>query len=90
MLLAHIVEQITGNAYAAFLAANIFQPLGMDSTGAGSAHRTRNGKQSATQAGTPAPSFDLDHVGIGAGDIWSTTADFARWDAALAIAGVAE
>ncbi len=30
-----------------------------------------------------APSFELENIGIGAGDIWSTTGDMARWDTAL-------
>jgi CubicO group peptidase (beta-lactamase class C family) len=88
VLLAHIVEQSTGDAYAAFLAANIFRPVGMDSTGAGSGAPYPERRAVGYTAGKPAPSFDLDDVGIGAGDIWSTTADMARWDAALAAPGL--
>jgi CubicO group peptidase (beta-lactamase class C family) len=35
-----------------------------------------------------APSFALDAVGRGAGDIWSTTRELAQWDAALAAPGL--
>jgi CubicO group peptidase (beta-lactamase class C family) len=31
-----------------------------------------------------AASFELDTVGMGAGDVWSTAGDLARWDEALA------
>lgn len=88
VLLAHIVEQITGEAYAAFLATNIFQPLGMDSTGAGSRAPYPERRAVGYEAGEPVSSFDLDNVGIGAGDIWSITADLVCWDAALAAPGL--
>jgi len=88
VLLAHIVGQITGDAYAAFLAVNIFQPLGMNSTGAGSGAPYPERRAVGYADGNPVPSLDLDSVGIGAGDIWSTTGDIARWDAMLAAPGL--
>ena len=36
------------------------------------------------RAGTRVASFELDTVGMGAGDVWSTVGDLARWDRALA------
>ncbi len=88
VLLAHIVEQVAGVPYARFLHDQIFHPLGMASTGAGN-QAPRQGQQAQGYVdATPVPSFELDTVGIGAGDIWSTTRDMARWDAALAAPGV--
>jgi CubicO group peptidase (beta-lactamase class C family) len=88
VLLAHIVEQVAGEPYARFLQHRIFHPLGMASTGAG--NRAPHPEQQAQgYAGEePAPSFELDTVALGAGDIWTTTRDLARWDAALAAPGL--
>jgi CubicO group peptidase (beta-lactamase class C family) len=33
--------------------------------------------------GAPVPSFELDTVGIGAGDVWSTASDMTVWDRSL-------
>ena len=83
MLLAHIVEQVSAQPYATFLQQRIFQPLGMASTGAGNAALEPSQQAQGYAGEEPAPSFELDTVGKGAGDIWSTTGDMARWDAAL-------
>lgn len=85
VLLAHIVEQVTGKPYAAFLQQEIFQPLGMSSTGAGnqSPHPDRQALGYAGAGEEPSPSFELDVAGKGAGDVWATTHDLARWNAAL-------
>ena len=83
VLLAHIVEQVSAQPYATFLQQRIFQPLGMASTGAGNAAMEPSQQAQGYAGEEPAPSFELDTVGKGAGDIWSTTGDMARWDAAL-------
>lgn len=65
-----IVERAADQPYASFLAREIFEPLGMEATFAGSGA----GKQTLAighQAGTPVKSFELDTVGMGAGDVWS-------------------
>ena len=87
VLVAHIVEQVSGEPYAAFLHRRIFQPLGMAHTGAG--NRAPHPEQQACgyAGGEPVVSFELATVSIGAGDLWSTTRDLARWDAALATPG---
>jgi CubicO group peptidase (beta-lactamase class C family) len=85
VLLAHIVEHVSAQPYATFLQRRVFQPLGMAHTGAGNSAA----QQAQGYAGEePAASFELDTVGKGAGDIWSTTGDMARWDAALATPGL--
>ena len=82
-LLARIVERAADQPYASFLATAIFAPLGMASTFAGNGAgrpRLANGHW----AGVPVPSFELDTTNAGAGDVWSTAHDLARWDHALA------
>lgn len=89
VLLAHIAEQVSGVPYTEFLRRNIFEPLGMERSGAGSAapYLKLRAKGYEGESG-PVPSFELDSVGIGAGDLWSTTEDLAIWNAALAVPGL--
>jgi CubicO group peptidase (beta-lactamase class C family) len=82
VLLAHVVEVVTGEPYPSVLEREVLRPLGLGQTRAGepatgvtAAHGSRGGE--------PAPSFDLS-VNVGTGDVWSTTADVARWPRALA------
>jgi CubicO group peptidase (beta-lactamase class C family) len=83
-LLGQVVEQASGQPYASFLARELFAPAGMTATFAGNGTGLP-GMAAGHQAGEPvlAP-FELDTVGMGAGDIWSTPGDLARWDRALA------
>jgi CubicO group peptidase (beta-lactamase class C family) len=81
-LLAYIVQRAADRRYAAFLAEEIFTPLDMAATFAG------NGSGEPQLAvgyadGEATSSYELDYTGLGAGDVWSTTADMARWDAAV-------
>jgi CubicO group peptidase (beta-lactamase class C family) len=83
VLLAHIVEQISGEHYALFVRTRLFLPLGLSESGIGN-QTPHPGQQAAGyEHGLPVPSFELDTVGIGTGDVWSTTHDLARWDAAI-------
>jgi CubicO group peptidase (beta-lactamase class C family) len=86
-LLAHIVEQVSGEPYASYLQRRIFQPVGMTSTGAGNQPPHPDRQALGYVGADRAPSGELDTVRIGAGDIWATTGDLARWDAALAAPG---
>ena len=82
VLLAHIVQRAAGCPYAQFLAERLFEPLGLSSTFAGNGageDRVATGHES----GEPVASAELDVVGMGAGDVWSTAEDVLRWDAAL-------
>ncbi len=86
-LLGHAVERASGEPYAAFLRRAVFDPLQMMSTSAGN-HAPQPEHQARGYAGAePEPSFELDTVGKGAGDVWSTTRDLARWNIALATPG---
>lgn len=83
VLLAHIVEQISGQPYAAFLEKQFFRPLAMEQTGAGNAAPHPAHQASGYAGGRPVKPLELAMVGIGAGDCWSTTSDLSRWLAAL-------
>lgn len=88
VLLAHLVEQIVGTSLGTFLARTVFDPLGMVNTGVGTVAPRPEQAAIGYSAGQPAPAFDLDSLGTGTGDIWSTTEDMAHWDAALTAPGV--
>jgi CubicO group peptidase (beta-lactamase class C family) len=83
VLLAHLVEHVSGEPYGTFLRRRIFAPVGMASTGIGTKAPSPANQALGYAHEQPMPSFELDTVGIGAGDIWSTTRDLVRWDAAL-------
>ena len=83
VLLAHIVQRAADQEYASVLVDEVFEPLGMTSTFAGNA-AGRERIARGYRDGVPVPSFELDVVGMGAGDVWSTVGDMARWDLALA------
>jgi CubicO group peptidase (beta-lactamase class C family) len=83
VLLARLVEQRVGTPLAAFLAHTIFDPLGMTSTGVGTVAPQPPHAATGYSGGHRTPVFDLDSLGTGTGDIWSTTEDLARWDTAL-------
>ncbi|MGH2443990.1 MAG: serine hydrolase domain-containing protein [Chloroflexota bacterium] len=84
VLLAHIVEQASDERYAEFLQENIFRPLGMSQTSVGDDPPAEVPVALGYSGEKRAASFDLDTVGIGAGDIWSTTHDVTRWIEGLA------
>ena len=87
VLLAHIVETVAGVRCPSFLRSDVLEPLELLQTSAAEppdgAHAARG-----SRAGAPARSFDLGSVSVGAGDVWATTADLARWPRALASSGL--
>jgi CubicO group peptidase (beta-lactamase class C family) len=83
VLLALIIEQATGQPYHAFLAREIFQPLGLTATFGGNPGGEPD-LAAGREDGVAVPSFELDTVGLGTGSLWSTVGDLARWDRALA------
>ena len=79
-VLASIVEKVSGETYAKFLADQIFKPLGMTSSGSGFA--AQSGLAVPYEGGAPARATSLD-LAMGGGSVVSTAEDMARWDAAL-------
>ena len=82
VLLAHIIERASGEAYATFLTESVLQQAHFDDTFVGNAHGRHRVAQGYSD-GQPLDSFDLDVVGIGAGDVSSTGVELARWVRAL-------
>ena len=85
-LLAYIVQTVSGESYADFLARQLFQPLGMNATGIAltlavvpemAEGYARDGKSLRHRE-----YFDRS-LEIGAGGIYSTVSDMLRWNEAL-------
>ena len=90
--LGQIVEDVTGQSLSRYFREHIFDPLGMTRT-----DLTRSGPLAvglatgyALRAGGPRPVRDCDLITPGAGGIYSTTADMARYVAALLAGGSGE
>jgi CubicO group peptidase (beta-lactamase class C family) len=90
--LGQIVEDITGQPLRAYFREHIFGPLGMTDTDLARSDRVsaRLATGYTLRAGGPRPVRDCDLVTVGAGGIYSTTADMARYVAALLAGGSGE
>jgi CubicO group peptidase (beta-lactamase class C family) len=83
VLLAHVVERAADTPYRAFLADRIFDHLGLTLTFAGAPGARPNLARGHDAEGQPLPTWELDVVGMGAGDVWSTAKDVLAWLDAL-------
>ncbi|GIF04762.1 hypothetical protein Asi03nite_23000 [Actinoplanes siamensis] len=83
VLLAHVVERAADTPYRVFLADRIFGRLGLTSTFAGSPGARPDLALGHDAEGRPIPTWELDVVGMGAGDVWSTAKDVLTWLDAL-------
>jgi CubicO group peptidase (beta-lactamase class C family) len=81
-LLARIAEEVAEQPYAQFLTQAVLAPAGLADTFAGSAGQ-RPRVASGHSGGAPAPSYELDHTGKGAGDVYSTASDLEWWHRSL-------
>jgi CubicO group peptidase (beta-lactamase class C family) len=90
--LGQIVEDVIGQPLRCCFAERIFGPLGMTGTDLARSDRisARLATGYALRAGGPRPVRDGDLVTAGAGAIYSTTADMARYVAALLAGGSGE
>lgn len=80
VLLAHLVEHIAGEPYARFVQRRVLDPLSMtrSSVGTRSSHPEQ---QAVGYAGkTERAYFELDTIGMGAGDVWATAPDLGLWN----------
>jgi CubicO group peptidase (beta-lactamase class C family) len=82
LLLAHIVQAVADVPYGAFVEERLLAPAGMADSFVG-APRDPAAVAVPQEGERRVPSFELDHVARGAGDVWSTADDVLRWDAAL-------
>ena len=88
VLAAHVVERVAGTPYREFLDRRIFVTAGLAGTFAGSPGDRCHIAPGHDTRGEPVPSWELDVVGMGAGDVWSTTADMITWMDVLRAGGV--
>lgn len=90
--LGQIVEDVSGQPLRRYLREHIFDPLGMADTDLVRSDRVRHRLATgyALRSGGPRPVGDCDLVTAGAGGIYSTTADMARYVAALLGGGAGE
>ncbi|SCF27502.1 CubicO group peptidase, beta-lactamase class C family [Micromonospora matsumotoense] len=83
VLLAHVVERVADTPYRVFLADRLFGPLGLTRTFAGTGAGQPDLAPGHDAEGRPLPTWELDVVGMGAGDVWSTAEDVLTWTDAL-------
>lgn len=85
VLLADVVEVTAGVPYSEFVTSHVLEPLELRHTSISEPPRERDAARGSV-AGEPTRSWDLRSVNVGTGDVWSTTADLARWPRAIASA----
>ncbi|MBO4210023.1 serine hydrolase [Micromonospora echinofusca] len=83
VLLAQTVERAAGVPYRRFLADRVLVPLGLTRTFAGTPRGQTGLADGHDAAGEPLPTWELDVVGMGTGDVWSTAGDLLGWLDAL-------
>jgi CubicO group peptidase (beta-lactamase class C family) len=83
--LGQIVEDVSGKSLDRYFREHVFEPLGMAETDLVRSERVKPGLATgyALRGDGPHPVSDCDVVTIGAGSIYSTTSDMARYLAAL-------
>ncbi|WP_160035878.1 serine hydrolase [Paenibacillus sp. An7] len=81
ILLAHILEKVTGEEYGSYLQKHIFTPLGMKDTGT-AVKGTNTIKGFVDQSGKWVPA-DYYVSQSGTGTLYSTVDDLLKWDQAL-------
>ncbi|MFR9777177.1 serine hydrolase domain-containing protein [Micromonospora sp. MS34] len=79
VLLAQVAQRVADRPYAQLLAEEIFAPSGMERTFAGSPGGRADVAPGHGPDGELVPSWDLDMVNMGAGDVWSTVGDVLAW-----------
>lgn len=78
VLLSRVVERAADRPYAAVLDEEVFGPLGMTGSFAGTPV-DRVEVAMGHEDGRPVPSWDLDVVNQGTGDVWCTGPDLLTW-----------
>jgi CubicO group peptidase (beta-lactamase class C family) len=86
MILGRVIEEVSGQSYADYLAQHIFQPAGMTATGIDEASRVLPHRASGYtwngETYSNSEFVDLSNVGA-AGVLYSTVGDMYKWDRAL-------
>jgi CubicO group peptidase (beta-lactamase class C family) len=87
VLVAHVVEAAAGEPYGAFVEGSVLRPLGLGATGVAEPP-VGAGRARGSRDGSPVASIHLPSVGLGTGDLWSTTADLVHFPRALRTSGL--
>ncbi|MBX9617346.1 MAG: serine hydrolase [Caulobacteraceae bacterium] len=86
ILLTALIERVSGQDYAAFVSANLFQPLGMADSGYDS-HAAILPRRASGYVRTAGGFGHADYVDMtipgGAGGLYSTTRDLLKWEQGL-------
>jgi CubicO group peptidase (beta-lactamase class C family) len=82
VVLADLVERAAGVPYRDVISERILRPLAFSNTLVGS-HAPDARRAIGYEQGRPTAPFELDTVGRGAGDLWSTASDLAEWMGSL-------
>ncbi len=86
-ILAQIIEQVTGETYEDFLRRSIFNPLGMNDTGADNYRQILSHRATGYTRNQAGYLENAAHIYMpiltGGGNLYSTVKDLARWDQAL-------
>jgi CubicO group peptidase (beta-lactamase class C family) len=87
VLLGHVIEKVSGKSYESFLRENIFEPLGMTSTGYDHADeivkRRARGYAPGPEGRVVNASYLDMSIPFSAGGLYSTVGDLYLWDQAL-------
>jgi CubicO group peptidase (beta-lactamase class C family) len=78
VVLAYLVEQTAGQPYRRFIEEKILAPCGLRQTFLGNASG-HSSLAAGYECGEPADPFELETVGRGTGDVWSTASELAQW-----------
>jgi len=78
VVLADLVQRVAGVPYREVITARILRPLALSNTVVGN-HAPDPRRATGYEQGRPTEPFELDTVGRGAGDLWSTASDLAEW-----------
>ncbi|MEU5791598.1 serine hydrolase domain-containing protein [Micromonospora purpureochromogenes] len=79
VLLAHVAQRAADEQFRDLLTRTVFAPLQMEDTFAGSPADRADVARGHDRDGRPVPSWELDVLGMGTGDIWSTARDLLAW-----------
>ena len=83
VILARVIEKVSGMPYGKVLAEWIWKPLGMTASLARPTNAASGHVSFLIDGAKPAP-LEADGWLLGAGDIWASANDLAKWDLALA------
>lgn len=79
LILAYIIEKVSGMSYADYIAQYIFKPLGMNNSGSGTPKNCAQGCVQELSGITKAPSTTAPLTLTGNGDLYSSVEDMYKW-----------